>query len=98
MLVNFGMGIIAVEVQDQLAETEEFREHIGPIESFEPNWTRTASEASSDDEMFVYDVQGEQGSGYVIVKQHTGDDGMEVVEEAELVLTDGTRVPIDMAR
>lgn len=95
-LVNFGMTVVASEIQDQLAVTPEMRENIGPIESFTPNYTRTG--AQNGDDTFVYDVEGEKGKGYVIVKHHTDDDGREVVEEAILTMNDGSKVDIDLSR
>lgn len=93
-LMNFGFSVMAVEVQDELAMTPEFQEHIGSIESFEMNWAR--SFADEDDDAFVYDIQGSNGSGYVRVEQYTDEFGREVIESAKLTLSDGRSIPVSI--
>ncbi len=75
--------------------TPEFQEHIGAIESFEMNWAR--SFADEDDDTFFYDVEGSEGSGYVRVDHHTDEFGREVIESAELTLSDGRKIPVSIA-
>lgn len=93
LLVGFGLNVMTVEVQDDLATRPEMQEHIGEIQSFKFNLVRSGSH--DDDETFVYDVVGSKGKGFVTVQQQTGDDGSEVIVFAELTLSDGRKLPID---
>ncbi len=96
LVMRFGLDVMAVEVQDDLAARPEMQEHIGEIESLTFNMVRSG--AHHDDETFVYDVVGSKGKGFVTVKQQTADDGSEVIVSAELTLSDGRKIPIDTTR
>ncbi len=96
LLMRFGVDVMTVEVQDDLAVRPEMQEHIGEIRSFKINLIRSG--AHDDSETFVYDVEGTKGKGYVTVQQETVDDGSEVITFAELTLSDGRKIPIDTTR
>lgn len=91
-MVMFGMNIVAQEVADQVRDNPKFREHIGELQEINTDWA--ASAAKDDGETFVYSVKGSKNSGTLTVKQVTGDDWQEVVQEASLRLPDGTQVQI----
>jgi len=92
LIMRFGMQIITTQVEDQLADNPILREHIGEIESFELDWTR--SFADEDDDTFIYQVRGSKGEGRVTVKHITDDDGNEEILEAELRLSSGEVVDL----
>lgn len=88
----FGMNIVAAEVEEQLRDNPKLREHIGEIQSLEFDFVATA--AKDDDETFVYNVQGDKGSGTLTVRQTTDEELNEVIEQATLRLKDGKTVEI----
>ena len=92
LIMRFGMQIITTQVEDQLADNPILREHVGEIESFELDWTR--SFADEDDDTFIYQVRGSKGEGRVTVKHITDDDGNEEILEAELRLSSGEVVDL----
>jgi hypothetical protein len=92
LLVGFGLQMVTTEIEDQLAGNPILQEHIGEVQSFEMDWSR--SFAHEDDETFIYRVQGTKGEGRVTVKQITGDDGNEVILSAELWLPSGETIDL----
>jgi hypothetical protein len=86
----FGVGVITTSVEDELADNPILREHLGEIESFEIDWSRTLS----DEDTFVYNVRGSKGSGRVIVEHVTGPDGMPQIVSAQLRLPSGELIDL----
>ena len=84
--IFFGFNVLEAEMKDKL------REHIGEIQSLDTDLM--ASMAAEGDDTFRYKVRGTKGAGELTVKQHTDDDGNEVIDEATLRLADGTKVQI----
>lgn len=95
LMVKFGMDVVSDEVREELAAKPEVRQNIGEIESFGINYSRTGSQ--NDDEVFVYDIKGSEGKGFVTVRQITNDDGSEGILSAELTMSDGRKVPIQVS-
>jgi hypothetical protein len=91
-LMSFGFGVITVEVEDQLRDNEQVRQHLGEIQEFEMDWTR--SFADEDDDTFTYRIKGDKGSGTIKVKHITNDDGDEEIVSASLRLDSGQTVEI----
>jgi|GEM_PF-5349871 len=91
-LAWFGMNILATEIENELRDNEPLREHIGIIESFKLDFTRTA--ADRDSEAMVYRVKGSLGEGFVTVISETDADGNEIVRQATLRKSDGTEIPL----
>jgi hypothetical protein len=91
-VVMVGMNIVTAEVADELRDNPKFREHIGELREMSVDYI--ASAAKDDDETFVYNVEGDKGSGVVTVKQVTDDDGSERIVEATLRLKNGQTVQI----
>jgi hypothetical protein len=91
-LATFGFALISSEVKDQIRDNPKFREHIGEVQEFEMDLAGSFSD--DDDDTYRYRVRGTKGSGELTVKQTTGPDGDEVVEEAELRLSDGKKVQV----
>jgi hypothetical protein len=91
-VVVFGMNVISTEIGDQVRDNPKFREHIGELQEISVDYT--ASAAKDDDDTFVYNVKGDQGSGVLTVKSLTDDDFNEQIEEATLRLPDGKKVQI----
>jgi hypothetical protein len=92
LLVRFGLQIVTTEVEDQLSDNPVLREHIGDVQSFEMDWSR--SFADEDDDTFVYQVRGTKGEGRVTVKHITDDDGDEVILSAQLRLPSGETIDL----
>jgi len=91
-LATFGFALISSEVKDQIRDNPKFREHIGEVQEFEMDLA--GSFGDDDDNTYRYRVRGTKGSGELSVKQRTGPDSNEVIDEAELRLSDGTKVQI----
>lgn len=89
----FGMNIISAEIESQLRDNEQMKEHIGVIESFKLDFTRTAAEGNNNDAM-VFKVKGSLGEGYVTVVSETDHAGDEKVLSAKLRKSDGTEVQL----
>jgi hypothetical protein len=89
--VMFGVDVIEAEVKTKLRDNPKLREHVGEITSLETDYV--GSLAVGED-TYRYKVTGTQGSGELTVKQHTDDNGDEVIDEASLRLPDGKTVPI----
>jgi hypothetical protein len=92
LLVGFGLQIVTTEIEDQLSGNPILQEHIGEVQSFEMDWSR--SFADEDDDTFIYQVQGTKGEGRVTVKHITGEDGNEVILSAQLRLPSGETIDL----
>lgn len=90
--VYFGLNVMSAEVETELRDNARLREHIGEIQEFSMNVTRSL--ANDDDDVFVYSVRGTKGSGELTVQHVTGDDGNEIVVAASLRLPDGRTVDL----
>jgi hypothetical protein len=90
-LMYFGMNIMSAEIANQLQDNPVFREHIGEIETFEVNF---AQSAATDDDVFVYDVQGNKGKGRVTARTTTDANGNEQIVWAKLRTADGQTIPL----
>lgn len=91
-LMWFGMNILSAEIENELRDNEQLKEHIGVIESFKLDFTRTAAEGNSDG--MVFKVKGSLGEGYVTVVSETDNAGDEKVLSAKLRKSDGTEVQL----
>lgn len=91
-MVGFGLQIVTTEIEDQLSGNPILQEHIGEVQSFEMDWSR--SFADEDDDTFIYQVQGTKGEGRVTVKHITGEDGNEVILSAQLRLPSGETIDL----
>ena len=89
-LMYFGMQVITTSVEEQLAQNPILREHLGQIESFDVDWTRTFA----DEDTFVYDVRGTEGRGRVTVRHVTGPDGTPQIVDAQLRLPTGEAIDL----
>ena len=91
-IINFGFGVITVEIEDQLRDNEKLREHIGEINEFEMDWRRSL--ADDEDDTFTYRVKGDKGNGTVVVKHITNDAGDEEIVSARLRTESGQTIEI----
>jgi hypothetical protein len=85
-------NVLSAEIKEMLRDNPTLREHVGELESVELDFF--GSMAIDDDDTFRYRVKGSKASGELTVKQHTDDDGDEVIEEASLRLPGGEQVQI----
>lgn len=96
LLVNVGVGTLAQELERQVAGDPAIVEHIGDIQSFEVSWSATIEEAQragEQDAGLIFEVEGSEGSGRLLIK---GDQGGGGLESAILILPDDTRIPIEL--
>ncbi|MFK8113312.1 MAG: cytochrome c oxidase assembly factor Coa1 family protein [Rubripirellula sp.] len=99
-MAQFGVGMYAEIVQDQLADDPVMVENIGEIESITHSWSGTiaaAQEAEGGDSPLSFDVQGSKGSGQLRVVQDKSGDGTGI-KSAVLILEDGTRIPLELSQ
>ena len=91
---QFGAGMLGEEVKAELQGNPTIREHLGDVESAKMNLTATAQEnqEQAENDLLVFDVQGSQASGRVVVRQQAGG-----IQPQELILNDGTRHPLTSA-
>lgn len=95
-LAQFGVSALADQIEGQIASDPAIVEHIGDIESFEVNWSATIEEAQKtgdQDSGLIFEIKGSEGSGQFLVKQDKGGEG---IDAATLILSDGTRIPINL--
>lgn len=90
--LNFGFGVMSDEIEVLLRDNERLRQHVGEIQEFEMDWQRSL--ADDDDDTFTYRVKGDKGSGAVIVKHITNDDGDEEIVSARLQTESGQTIEI----
>ena len=91
-LVVVGLNVAEEEIAVQLRDNPKLRDHVGEIESLDMDII--ASGAEDDDDVFVYRVKGNKGSGKLTIREGTTDGFDTTVEEATLRLPDGTTVQI----
>ncbi len=93
-LAIFGMGIVAEDLKNELRETREVRQHVGEIQKFETNFTKSV--AADGDNTFVYDVEGTIGNAEMTIESETLDDGSEMIISASMRLSNGEVIDIDV--
>ncbi len=93
-LVGFGMNIVEEDLKNQLRDNPQIKEHIGEITKFDVNFVK--STANSDDDVFVYDVEGTNGSAELTIDSESGVDGSEVIRSASMRLPDGDVVELEV--
>ncbi|MCC9641155.1 hypothetical protein LOC71_02640 [Rhodopirellula sp. JC740] len=86
-----GMGMVFEPVKAELNRMPEVTEEVGQIESMSMNFSETVAEAEENPDFIVFDLECTNGPAKAAVK--VADDGG--VEEAILILPDGTRKEIN---
>ncbi|PHQ35989.1 hypothetical protein [Rhodopirellula bahusiensis] len=86
-----GLGVVFEPVKEELNRMPAVTEEIGEIESMSMNFGETVNEAEENPDFIVFDLEGTSGSAKAAVK--VGSDGG--IEEAILILPDGTRKELD---
>lgn len=90
-LIVFGVNLTTREIEVELRDNEALVEQLGPLESFEFNWTATFA---ADDDIYIFDAQGSDASGEVMVKTVTGVNDEEEIIWATLRLPNGDVVEL----
>ncbi len=93
-LMNFGGDILSAEIETQLRDHPQIREHVGEIQSLDINWTRSL--ANEEEEVFVFDVEGTEAKGEITIESVTNDEGNEEVVWARLRLSSGETIELDL--
>lgn len=86
-----GLGAMFEPVRQELNRMPGVTEEIGEVESMSMNFGETVNEAEQNPDFIVFDLEGTSGSAKAAVK--VGPNGG--VEEAILILPDGTRKELD---
>lgn len=89
-LVQFATAQLATQFRAPVQNSPEVIEHIGDIEDMTLSFR--AMQAAGDQGKLVFEVKGSKGSGKVVVDMAKVEDDPD--NAFELVLSDGTRVPI----
>jgi hypothetical protein len=93
-VVMLGMNVLTAEIEVEMRDHPQFREHIGEVESFDLDWSK--SFAAEGDDTFIFDVRGSKGSGELTVDSVTNEAGAEEIHSAELRLSTGETIVFDM--
>jgi hypothetical protein len=94
-MMMLGMNVLSAEIEVEMRDHPQFREHIGEVQSFDLDWAK--SFAVEGDNTFIFDVRGTKGSGELTVDSVTNDAGAEEIRSAELRLSNGETVVLDMS-
>ncbi|MEW4451485.1 hypothetical protein AB1L30_02260 [Bremerella sp. JC817] len=72
-----GMEAIATEVRSKYGDNPAIQEHIGEIEGFSMNFTKSqqAREEYGNDDVLLFDISGPKGSGEMIIERQRGTKG-----------------------
>jgi hypothetical protein len=89
---RFGMNVMTEEVRTELDGNDVIREHIGTIQNMSMDYTKSA--AVEGDDVFVFRIEGDKGSGYVTVESVTNAAGTEEVAGGSLKLDSGETIPL----
>ena len=89
-LVQFATTQLATQFRAPVQSSPEVAEHIGDIEDMTLSFR--AMQAAGDQGKLVFEVKGSKGSGKVVVDMAKVEEDPD--NAFELVLSDGTRVPI----
>lgn len=89
---RFGMGVLTEEVRAELDDNAVIQEHIGAIQTLSMDYTK--STAAAGDDVFVFRIEGDKGSGYVTVESVTNAEGTEEVAGGSLKLDTGETFPL----
>ncbi len=87
----WAMQVYAQEVQRELAKNSVIREHLGELHSISMDWSRSFSEAN---DVYAFNVEGQRGSGYVVVTLVTDAQGHEEIRDGTLRFPDGRTLPL----
>lgn len=97
-MYNFVSGELGREVQRRVADNPVIKEHVGQLESVSLDLMETSKQSQQAQEegkqgVLVFQLEGSQGSGQLLVEQATGSEPD--FSTATLVLPNGTRHAID---
>jgi hypothetical protein len=87
IVMSFGLGVFADEVEADLRPNPVVREHIGRIEEFELDLSASIAAQGSED--FVFRVSGTKGTGLIFATCVTNDSGVEEVVAGTIQLESG---------
>ncbi len=90
----FGFNLMSTEVEVAIRDNPQIREHLGDLQSVELNFMKSV--ADDDDDTWVYNIKGSKGRGELTVKQSTGANGDEVFHNAQLRLSNGQVVDVQI--
>jgi hypothetical protein len=90
-LFYWGVSMFTAEARTALQRDPVIVEHIGTIRTLEADIIASGEEEGADD--FVFAIEGDKGSGKVLARLVTEDDG-EVLHGGTLTLADGRELPL----
>lgn len=92
----FGVNIMNTEVQAELRDNPQIREHLGELSSVQLNMFKSMTH--DGDDIWVYDLTGSKGKGEITIHQTTNDSGDEEFHSATLRLSDGQTIEIQLKK
>lgn len=93
-IVGFGMSVVSADIENQLRDHPQIREHLGTIQSLKVDWPKSIAEEDYD--TWTYDVRGDKGSGELIVVSVSGDEG-EILQSVTLRKSTGEVIELDLS-
>ncbi|KAA1261724.1 hypothetical protein LF1_42790 [Rubripirellula obstinata] len=98
--MQFGMGMLATQVQTQIENNPVIVEEIGDIESFSMSFSAALENAQTQDPggapELPFEIVGSKGSGTVFIEQGAGGGENVVIRSARLVTSDGKSIPLEV--
>lgn len=88
----FGINLMTSEVQAELRDHPQIREHLGELSSVRLNLFK--SMAHDGEDIWVYDLTGAKGKGEITIHHVTDESGDEAFHSATLRLSDGQTIQI----
>lgn len=83
----FGLDVFTTQVRNEVRDHPVIVEHIGAIQEFEHDLTESAAEPGED--VFVFHIVGDKGSGMLRAECITVDADREEVPSGELIMDSG---------
>ena len=90
----FGLNLVEEELKVQLSEHPQVQQHLGELEEFNMNLTKSG--AIDDGDTFIYDATGSKGSAEFTIVSSTSFDGPEEIESASMRLPDGKVIELNL--
>lgn len=93
LFVNWGMGQVSADIENQIRDDPQIVQYIGDIESLSVDYVKSAE--YDDMDTFVYNIRGTKGSGELTVTSTVNASGGEDIQSAFLTLDNGEIVYLD---
>lgn len=96
---GLGLGMLGIRFEEanmetQLRDNVQVRQHLGEISEFKTNYTK--SFANDDEDIWVYDVKGSKGSAEMTITTSTDADFESTIEGVVMRLPTGETIEVNL--